>query len=73
MQITMYFMSQIKKNAFLQPCSCQAMLHSQEKERKETAILETMEIWPKIHCKATETKGDIPQSLHKNGGFLGEG
>lgn len=47
-----------------------SLYYSQEKEK--TAVLLTMEIWPKIHCKASEKKGDIPL-LNKKGGFLGEG
>lgn len=39
-------------------------------KEEETAVLLTMEIWPKIHCKSTE-KGEFPQP-HKNSGFLGQ-
>lgn len=72
MQITMYFMSQIKKRILFWNPTAASLYYIVRRKEEETAVLLTMEIWPKIHCKAAEKKGDISHP-HKNGGFLGEG
>lgn len=62
----------LKKNVIFWNSTAASLYYIVRRKENKTAVILTIEIWPTIHCRATDKRGSIPQP-HKNGDFLWQG